>query len=113
MQFCGLKLTYLFIQPRLTHLLELPPPPVLGPELGGEVVGVEPRPDVLGRPLREERQPLPVQQTQHGRLVLQQPVGRYRVGKNKSGNSDFCESTLESTQYNNFTIELTHSNEIS
>ena len=62
----------------LSHLLQLPRPPVLGPELGGEVVGVEPRPHVLGRPIWE-RQPIPVEQPQNSRLVPQQPLGR--VGK--------------------------------
>ena len=59
---------------RFTHLLELPPPPILGPELISEMVRVEPRPDVLWRPIREGQATL-VQQTQNGRLVLQQPVG--------------------------------------
>ena len=38
---------------KISHLLELPPPPILGPELISEMVRVEPRPNVLWRPIRE------------------------------------------------------------
>ena len=56
------------------------------------MVRVEPRPDVLWRPLRE-RQATLVEQTQNGRLVLQQPVGYGTYGYNTTQSLDFIPSS--------------------